>query len=215
MKGSIRTLGAAVVAALLALPATAASQVSIGVGGGLSFGDLRGDGVDRADEEFGARTGFNAGGYVGIPLSDRLSLVPGLYYVQKGADVESEAGDDTTVELDYIEFPVVVDLAVTESDAPVGFSVFGGAQASWEVNSEVTDETTFLRETNSPDVGLIGGAKVDFPINETTAAVVMGGIDYGLNELEETTTVPGAPAPQEFRNTGYFVDVGLEWVVGS
>lgn len=74
------------------------------------------DGEGLIDEGIGRTTGFVVGGTARISVTGRLSLRPELLLVRKGwtASFRSFRGKDitTTVTLDYLELPVLADVAV-------------------------------------------------------------------------------------------------------
>ncbi len=80
---------------------------------GLSFGARAGINIaeasfdsDADSPDTSARIGIVSGGFVTIPLVSWLELQPEALYSQKGAGFNEE-GIDSSVRLDYVEFPIL------------------------------------------------------------------------------------------------------------
>jgi len=103
--------------ALVASATTAAAQEKVGAGflGGASFSTLRD--VDTA-VEVRSTTGFGGGFYVAVPVAKSLIVEPELIYVNKGAGIESA---DVTLNLNYIEIPVLLRYQFTEDGGPFAY----------------------------------------------------------------------------------------------
>ena len=116
---------------------------SAGIRAGLSTAGMRGDAVNNlnnvlefADGMFttGNRTGFFAGTYASIPLSENVSVEPALYYAQKGYAMKGNllvkvidflgASANAQLKMHYIDVPVVLKANFG------GFQVFAGPQVS-------------------------------------------------------------------------------------
>lgn len=197
--------------AFVALPVTARSQITLGVSGGGSFANVYGDDVD--DDSTDSRTGFLAGGFVSFPIADIVSLTSGLYYAQKGfTDV-----DDATFKLDYVEIPVLLQVGVSESET-AAFSLFAGPSLSFETKCEREDADVIADcdadalgddaiETESTTFGAIFGAGARFMTSESMFFLVNGGLDLGLTSV--------ASGDDDMKNTSWFAQAGLGWVVGG
>ena len=175
MKRSILILTTIASVLLIAVAANSAT-CQLGVKGGASIMEVTNDGDSTGD-----RTGFVGGAYLLADLSQQFGLrVEGLYF-QKGAH-EEEGGDEATIKLDYVEFPI---LAVAH--VPLGESArldfFGGPTLGFNVKSEL--EITLGGFTASGDLdgvesfefGVTFGTGVNFD-----AGPVILGVDgrYGL-----------------------------------
>src|SRR5687767_4714960 len=73
------------------------SKTSFGIKGGFTSARMQGDAMSSLDNliDFtngiittSGRSGFFAGGYVTIPVSEQFSIEPGLYYAQKGYEMK-------------------------------------------------------------------------------------------------------------------------------
>ena len=204
-------------AALLLVPATASGQM-LGVSGGLTIASAAGDDVP---DDLESRTSFNAGAFAVIPLNDRFSVVPGAYYVEKGAE---DPDDGLQTKLNYVEIPLLLSASLYRSDR-YGFSLFAGPSLAFEVQcfqevsfrSEGMTDTGDVEcedlepafETKSLDVGAMVGASVMLELGGTTALVLQGGLDIGLTSIDD------GPAEQDLKNSAFFVNAGLAWSPGG
>jgi hypothetical protein len=178
---------------------------SFGVRAGVSSAGMRGDAVNNLQNmiDFAKgniatrdRTGFFVGGYANIPLTDILSVEPGLYYSQKGYQMVGSFGlkgldflganAKAKLNLNYIDLPVVLKANFN------GFQVFGGPQFSYLSNANLTTTAGILgfnllnkkmdasSEFNKWDAGLTAGIgyKLSSGLNLTAS------YDYGLTKVD-------------------------------
>ena len=191
----------------LALPVAGTAQVSLGLNAGVSSANFSVDNIDYTD----ARTGLRAGAYLAFPLSDFFSIAPGAYYVKKGAGVRYPlAGDVSMVgslDLAYLEVPLLGVFNITGADRSVGVSLFLGPSVAFEVScnnesglvlgSEDEPEEPFLGECDgvegdelderekTVDVSAIFGAGLSFPLSGSVALTLNGGLDMGLTPIDQ------------------------------
>ncbi len=165
---------------------------SFGIRAGMTSAGMRGDAVnnfkDLLDFSNGRinttnRTGLFAGVYSSIPVSEVLSLDPGIYYSQKGYEMKGSLGIKA---LDFLGIGAKSQLQSQYLDLPVllkanfnGLQVFAGPQVSYLLQSD-------LRTT----AGALGFNLLDTKMNTTDFfnrwdAGVSGGVGYeftnGLN----------------------------------
>src|SRR5215217_7663728 len=172
------------VTAALFVTTLAMAQVtpSFGIRAGLSSANIHGDAMSSLNNildysngmiSTGSRTGFFAGSYAAIPLSEKVSVESGLYYSQKGTalkgDLALKAVDFLGVNAraqvteHYIDVPVVVKATFN------GFQVFAGPQVSYlaQANFKTTagvlgfnllnKNMDITGQLNRWDAGLTGG----------------------------------------------------------
>jgi len=199
--------------ALLLLPSGARAQATLSIDGGVSFASLQGDDVPN---QFGTRTGFVAGARLGIPVGDIFSVAPGLYYAQKGADIETSVGTGA-LRLDYIEVPVLGVFMVTAPQRPMGVSLFFGPSFAFEVSCEregtiagvtATADCDDDSDRRKFDLGAIFGAGLSFPLTDRVALGVNGGLNIGLRSLD------GSASSDDVKNQAYFLMAGLSFPLG-
>lgn len=198
------------VLSLAAVPAAEAQMVT--VQGGATFATFEGDDAEIEGIDPGTRTGFNFGASLGFPISEIMYLTPGLYYVQKGAEYEA-GGVESSIDLTYLEVPVLLQVMLTGADRPLGLSVFAGPSLAFEIGCDITledfsgdcdDEI----ETKSLDIGALFGAGVSFPVSERVALLVNGGMDLGLTSIDDSA------GDNDIKNSAFFLNVGLGFPLG-
>ncbi len=142
------------------------------------------------------RTGFFAGGYAGIPLTDMISIEPGLYYSQKGYDLVGSinikgvgflgANAKARLQSSYIDVPVLLKVNVS------GLQLFAGPQFSYLMKANLNTTAGLLgfnfinsnmdatAQFNRWDAAITGGVgyKLSKGIN------ISASYDYGLSKLD-------------------------------
>jgi hypothetical protein len=192
--------------AAFAMPVPGSAQVAFGVSGGLSLASLTGDDVD---EDLDGRTGFNVGAFAELPLADIIWLVPGLYYVQKGATSDGPVED---ISIDYLELPLLLRVGVSERD-PVGINLFLGPTFALQLTCdfEVNNVTRECEEeaasdfdiTRKFDVGLAVGAGLSFSVSPTLSLLANALWDLGLMSIDDSA------AQQDIKNEAILLNVGF------
>src|SRR5690606_9361428 len=129
--------------------AMAQSSPSFSIRAGIASSDMRGDAInslnnilDFADGMIAtkSRTGFFAGASAAIPVSENISIEPGLYYTQKGYELKGELGIKA---IDFLGVNAKAALNTSYIDVPLlvkgnfgGLEVFAGPQVSYLTNAE-------------------------------------------------------------------------------
>src|SRR6476620_9151842 len=160
------------------------AQLKYGINAGLNHSTLKGDAAGSLEKIVDlsngyitpqGRNGFYAGGFVEMPLGEKISIQPGVYYSQKGYTLKgSIAGDKfdflgvsakAQLQSHYIDIPLLVKAEVAK-----GLQVYAGPQISYLVKNNLkmdagllgfsllkanTDVTQYF---NKADVSLTGGA---------------------------------------------------------
>lgn len=182
------------------------AQVSYGIRAGANFSKWQGDDLqiveDLVDKTNGylvtkGMTGFHAGGYVHIPISETFSFEPGLEYSRKGYSIKGDLKIDALkflavnagaqVQQHYIDIPLVLDANLYK-----GLHVYAGPQVSYLVRSTLNAKVGVLgislfnkgfgitERFNKVDLGLTGGIGYQFENGINLRA----GYDYGLSKLD-------------------------------
>lgn len=196
-------------ALLLSAASPAAAQMTFGVKGGVNVANLSFDPEDEGSPD--SRTGLVLGVVVTQPIRNRFGLqIEGLY-VQKGAKDEfSEEGLNfkSTFKLDYIEIPVLANIALTSSDQ-VKFSVLAGPSFAFNVNAEIEEEFDGEEETTdigddvkAYDVGFALGGAV-----QTGQFLIDARYTWGLVNINDDPD-----DDQKVKNKGFMFTVG--WLFG-
>jgi hypothetical protein len=185
--------------------AIAQSTTSFGIRAGLTSSAMKGDAVNNLqnllDFTNGAvttssHTGFFAGANASIPVSDLVSIEPGLYYSQKGYEMRGDlnlkgveflgANAKAKLTSQYIDLPVLLKLNLN------GFQVFAGPQISYLTKADLKTTAgvlgfNLLNKTmdatdqfNRWDAGVTGGIGYQFPNGFNVSA----SYDHGLSKVD-------------------------------
>ena len=205
-----------VVAAFAAAMATAgdvsAQAFQFGPMAGVSIANFSGDDAEDSD----SRTGLFAGAQVVWQSPGALfGLETGAAYVQKGATIQDDIEGEGTIELSYIEVPVLLRVA-----PPMGSSSFTpafalGASVGFEVGCNLSGEGDGVDvdvdceeaevETKSVDFGLTASAGVDVPVGGMTLAPFVR-YTHGL------TNIPDEGAEDtDVKNSVIMIGAGLRF----
>lgn len=163
------------------------------------------------------RTGFFAGVAVGIPLNEKITLEPGIFYSQKGYELRGELGIKgveflganarARLQSDYIDVPVLL-----KANLGGGLKVFAGPQISYLVSSNLKTSAGILginlfnktldasNQFNKWDMGLTGGVSYEFK----NGFSISGAYDHGLSRIDANNSVNGY-------NTSIKVGVGIRF----
>jgi hypothetical protein len=185
--------------------AMAQTNPTIGIRAGLSDANIHGGAMTNLNSLLNLtngmvttsnRTGFFAGPYVSIPLSEKISVEPALYYTQKGAAIKGGLalkainflGVNAGAKLNahYIDLPVLLKANLN------GFQVFAGPQVSYlaQANLKTTagllginllhNNSNITNQFNRWDAGVSGGVGYQFAngVNFTAS------YDYGLSRID-------------------------------
>ena len=183
------------------------AQITYGVQAGATIANWKGDALqslnDVVDLSNGfvttkSKTGISIGGYVNIPVTDKISFEPGLQYAQKGYTMQGDLKVDALkflgvnasakVEAHYIDIPLVL-----KAELAKGLSIYAGPQVSYLVKNNLhlnagilgislyNDRLDITDNFNRVDMGLAGGIgyKFDNGFN------IKAGYDYGLSKLDK------------------------------
>ncbi|MEO9003833.1 MAG: porin family protein [Ginsengibacter sp.] len=187
-----------------------AQTPSFGVKAGVVSSGVRGDAVDNFDNLLNFTngrvttndyTGFFAGGFGTLPLSKNISIEPGVYYSQKGYEINGalnvkgidflNAGAKAVLQSQYIDIPVLLKANFG------GFQVFAGPQISYLVKSDLkttagvlginllNKTTDATAQFNRWDAGITGGIGYRF----TNGISLTASYDYGLSKADANRNV--------------------------
>ena len=221
MKTYVITL---LLAVLLASPLLSFARCQIGMVGGLSMAKIQ---VEGLQTDFSYHRGFEIGGILDIVLSDYASIYLEPRYVQKGVRIHQTLPFYGRVDgdgmIDYIQIPVSLKIAYTESDIrpylfvgpSFGFllgSRFQGESDGQSIDADVGGITKGF------DVGLGAGTGIGFAMG---AFVVFSEIRYVVSYADvladgtivingQEETVSG-----DFENRSFEVSAGIVLPLGD
>lgn len=181
------------------------SKPSFGIRAGLTSSSIKGDAVNSLQDILNytndavttsGHTGFFAGANASIPVSDVVSVEPGVYYVQKGYDMTGElnikgveflgANAKAKLSSQYLDMPVLLKLNFN------GLQVFAGPQLSYLAKADLKTTAgvlgfNLLNKTmdatdqfNRWDAAVTGGIGYQFPNGVNISA----SYDHGLSKLD-------------------------------
>jgi hypothetical protein len=144
-------------AVLLTVGSVSAQTFNLGLEAGANFSNFIGSGASTLagpQETFNAdKLGFVGGGFLQLNFGGFFSLRPEVLYEQKGNAI---SGKNTSVELDYVEVPVLVKLS---SGIPViNPSILLGPSFAWNTLASNVSKADSI---NSSDIGLVAGIEFD------------------------------------------------------
>jgi hypothetical protein len=139
------------------------STSAFGFKGGLNFSNMYTDNVDDNN----VLTGFNAGLYAKLPISNSVSIQPEISYTTKGAELTYDYGvvnGTSKFKINYIEVPVLLVMNLTDA-----FNIHAGPYAAYMVSGKTTNDSNTSSssadlDTNDFqrfDAGLSGGLGID------------------------------------------------------
>jgi len=133
-----------------------AQNVRFGAKAGVNFASLNGDDVDNID----GRTSFHVGGVANIGITELFSIQPEVIYSSQGYSADDDG--DVTVNLDYINVPIMADFKLAE-----GLSLQGGAQVGFNISSKIDfdGDKDDIDGIQTIDFGVGIGAQYVLPIN--------------------------------------------------
>jgi Outer membrane protein beta-barrel domain len=160
-------------------------------------------------------TGFYAGGFASVPLSDAVSIEPGLYYSSKGYQLTGSytvkgldilsANASSKLQTNYIDMPVLVKANFN------GLQIFAGPQLSYLTNASLNTNASVAGFTlyhnkadvtskfNNWDIGLTGGVGYQLANGMRITAVY----DRGLSKAD-------AGQNMKSYNQGFKVGLGFQ-----
>jgi Outer membrane protein beta-barrel domain len=181
------------------------TQPSFGIRAGVSSSNIKGDVSNSLNDilEYtngmvttNNKTGVYAGVYTNIPLSNIVSVEPGINYTQRGYEMKGELGikgaeflgANAKVQLNqhYVDLPVVLKLNMD------GLQLFAGPQVSYLVKSDLKTTAGVLgfnllnesfdatNQFNSWDAGFTAGLGYQF----NNGLNISAAYDHGFSRID-------------------------------
>ncbi|HEY8690644.1 MAG TPA: porin family protein [Chitinophagaceae bacterium] len=178
---------------------------TFGVRAGIISSGIRGDASNNLDNLLsfanGAittsnHTGFFAGGYANVPVTDMVSLEPGLFYSEKGYDLIGSlnikgvgflgANAKAKLQSTYIDIPLLLKVNIS------GLQLFAGPQFSYLMKANLNTTASILgfnlvnsnmdatQQFNRWDAAITGGLGYKL----TNGINISASYDYGLSKLD-------------------------------
>jgi Outer membrane protein beta-barrel domain len=111
------------------------SKFKFGIKGGVNFSNLYTQNVETNN----VLTGFNAGIFAKLPITESLAIQPELLYTTKGAKLTYNnyfVNGSAKFNLNYIELPVLLVVNLTNN-----FNIHGGAYVAYLVDGKATNDS--------------------------------------------------------------------------
>ena len=203
--------------------AFAQTAPSFGVRAGVTSSTMKGDAVDNLKSMLDftngmvttqSRTGFYGGASVSVPLGAQFSVEPGLYYSQKGYEMQ---GDFAIKGLDFLGASAKAKLNTQYIDLPLllkadmgGLQLFAGPQISYLVYADLKTTAGALGinlfnrtldatdNFNRWDAAVTGGVGYQFG----NGVNIRASYDHGLSRVDANQNV-------ESYNRAFKVGIGL------
>ena len=163
------------------------SVTTFGAKGGVNFSSISNKGYDDTK----TRTGFHAGLFANMPISDNFSIQPEVLYSQEGAKVTrtyNSAKISSKLNLDYVQVPIMFQVRPVkqfyiEAGPQFGFLVNAKAKGDLAVgNNNVANTTLDVKDqTKSFNFGL--GAGLGYDITENIG--IGARYNFGLSDINK------------------------------
>jgi len=179
------------------------SGTSFGLKAGLNLANVKskfGDETETGD----SKPGFHVGAYANIPFSENLSFNPELLYSAEGSKDE-ESGEKTTMKLNYLQLPLLVQYNASGFFAETGPQVglLLGAKNKWEYEDEDGEED-IKDELNSTSFSWAVGAGF-----RTTSGLGIGArYNLGLSNLVKD-------GDDDFKVKSNVIQISLSYTLGK
>ncbi|MGO4822281.1 MULTISPECIES: porin family protein [unclassified Flavobacterium] len=139
---------------------------TFGFKGGVNFSNLYTDNVDDNN----VLTGFNAGLFAKLPVSNTVAIQPEIYYTTKGAEVtynNAFANGTAKFNVNYVEVPVLLVVNLTDK-----FNIHAGPYAAYMVSGKTENDNNLFtsndeldtNDFNKFDAGIAAGLGVDLEV---------------------------------------------------
>jgi len=189
--------------------AAALMTLTFGAKGGVTSATLHGNvsglvdlsGLKILRDLKGSRTGFTAGLYANFRANPSFAIQIESMYTQKGGsgrsaivvDSTTFTDADITIELDYVEFPVIA--MVTFPANAIDFIAYGGAAIGFNLKSDAV--ITIAGSTNSVNIesavkgtdwSAIAGLSISFGLG-SFEMLLDGRFEYSLDSINNASSV--------------------------
>ncbi|MEN7548723.1 porin family protein [Rapidithrix thailandica] len=175
MKKTILTVAFALFAVVFAQ-----AQVSGGLKAGLNLNNLNSsqDGFDMD-----SKLGYHFGAYLEANVSEKFSIQPELLFSAQGAkrsetyeDFGIKISDDTKVNLNYLNVPVLVKFNINEM-----FNIYAGPQAGFVLSAKTKSEVEAMGHSEETEVDIKDDMKsIDFGLTFGVGVNLPAGLNATL-----------------------------------
>jgi len=205
--------------------AIAQSKPSFGIRAGASSYSMKGDAISNLNNLLdytngyvttSGHTGFFAGVNASIPVSDLVSIEPGIYYTQKGYEMNGQlnlkgadflgANAKAKLTSHYVDVPLLLKLNFN------GLQLFAGPQVSYLAKADLKTTAGVLgfnllnktmdatNQFNRWDAGVTGGVGYQF----SNGVNISASYDHGLSKVDANQNL-------DSYNRGFKVGLGINF----
>lgn len=197
--------------------AQVARQMTVGVMAGLQYAKVSQD-PEPTDVEFKYKPGLLAGGFLGIPVTDMVSIEPQVLFSQKGTKVQgvgAESNLEGSIRGNYIEVPVLLKLSFPGYNSQITPFVFAGPYGAYRLNckaegvilavtgSRDCDETEVIDIKSTDFGGTIGGG-IKFRMG-SQLVILDARYSHGFTNINDSND------NRDIKNRAFAVTLGLGW----
>ncbi|HUQ19703.1 MAG TPA: porin family protein [Gemmatimonadaceae bacterium] len=196
-------------------------EMTFGVMAGLQYSKVAED-PDATEVEYKYKPGLLAGVFLGIPLTDMVSIEPQLLFSQKGTNVEGVGATSNlegSIRGNYIEVPVLFKLSFPGYNSQVTPFVFAGPYGAYRLNCKAEgvilavtgdrdcDETEVIDIKSTDFGGTIGGG-VRFRMG-SQLVILDARYSHGFTNINDDVDSD----VRDIKNRAFAVTLGLGWAV--
>ena len=167
----------------------AMAQTKLTVAGGMNLASVTAEAEGLTPESV---TRLALGASIGIPMSERWGLHLGAGYSQKGFGLDA-FGASVTTEIDYLEITALAGVPFSISES-ASVHLLAGPALAFKLSCQVS--ATFLGEEidedcgddgpKAMDLGLVGGARLEFGLSEKMGISVGALYNLGLLNMDDS-----------------------------
>jgi hypothetical protein len=158
---------------------TSAQTYNLGLEAGANFSNFIGNGANSLaspQDTFAAdKLGFVGGGFLQLNFGNMFSIRPEVLYEQKGNQI---SGQNTSLELDYVEIPVLV--RISTGLPVINPAILLGPSFAWNTLAQAGGAN--LPGINSSDIGFMAGLEFDLG-----KILLSGRYELGLENVQNGT----------------------------
>lgn len=189
----MRRVVSATFALLLLSVAETSGQVTVGLKAGFNLSDLDVENAAGEPVDWTSASAFAGGAWLQIGLGDVLAIQPELLYSPRGASQDITQGT-LSLELTYLEVPVLLAARVPAGDSPIWPIVYMGTVLAFEVDCELQSGNIRVDcdagdspagSTDGTDIGIAAGGGLEFFFG-TIRAQLDARYTLGLNDINAT-----------------------------
>lgn len=186
-------------------------SIEVGARAGYNYSSLRGDTAKDLDTK--GRSGYHAGLFVEVPISERFSIQPEVVYSTQGAKWEGATGD-VELKTQNINVPVLAKIYVADGfNVQVGPQVGFNTGADWDYDGKLIHLTDKIDDDalSSVNFGAVVGAGYKMAEGLTIDARYNFGLTNIFDEDNKSLTELNISDDNDFKNGVFSVGLGYSF----